>query len=163
MINNFHVLAGDVDTAIDIMKEVAAWGRSIGLNVWKDEHLTRERLMINVQKDDFYVGKISGDNACSMILQWCDTFFWPDSKETEAGYVHKLCVRRKYAGVGLSGKMIEYATEECKRRNIKYLRLDTGWTNEKLCSLYKSLGFEIVDKFLFDDGGAMALFEMKIT
>lgn len=163
MINNFHVLKGDVDTAINIMKEVAVWGRSIGLNVWKDEHLTRERLMANVLKDDFYVGKISGNNACCMILQWCDTFFWPSSKETEAGYVHKLCVRREYAGMGLPGKMIEYATEECKRRNIKYLRLDTGWTNEKLCSLYKSLGFEIVDKFLFNDGGAMALFEMKIT
>ncbi len=162
MINDFNVLKGDVDSAINVMKEVATWGRSIGLNVWKDEHLTRERLMVNVLEDDFYIGKVSGNNACCMILQWSDTFFWPNSKENEAGYVHKLCVRREYAGMGLPGKMIEFAIEECKRRNIKYLRLDTGWTNEKLCNLYKSLGFEIVDKFLFDDGGAMALFEMKI-
>lgn len=162
MINDFNVLKGDVDTAINVMKEVATWGRSIGLNVWRDEHLTREKLMVNVLEDDFYVGKVSGNNACCMILQWSDTFFWPNSKENEAGYVHKLCVRREYAGMGLPGKMIEFAIKECKRRNIKYLRLDTGWTNEKLCNLYRNLGFEIVDKFLFDNGGAMALLEKKI-
>ncbi len=162
MINDFNVSKGDVDTAIYIMKEVATWGRSIGLNVWKDEHLTREGLMVNVFEDDFYVGKVLGNNACCMLLQWSDTFFWPNSKENEAGYVHKLCVRREYAGMGLPGKMIEFAIEECKRRNIIYLRLDTGWDNEKLCNLYKNLGFEIVDKFLFDNGAAMALFEMKI-
>ncbi len=162
MINDFKVVKGDVDTAINIMKEVATWGSSIGLNLWKVEQLTRERLMVNVLEDDFYVGKVSGNTACCMMLQWSDNFFWPNSKENEAGYVHKLCVRREYAGLGLPGKMIEYAIEQCKRRDIKYLRLDTGWNNEKLCNLYKSLGFEIVDKYIFDDGGAMALFEMKI-
>ncbi|WP_346868895.1 hypothetical protein [Clostridium sp. UBA5119] len=57
------------------MKEVASWGRSVGLNVWKDEHLTREKLMVNVMEEDFCVGKFSGANACCMILQWSDTFF----------------------------------------------------------------------------------------
>jgi ribosomal protein S18 acetylase RimI-like enzyme len=162
MISDFRVVKGEVETAINIMKEVARWGRSVGLNVWKDEYLTRERLMVNVGEDDFCVGQVSGDNACCMILQWSDTFFWPKAKENEAGYIHKLCVRRGYGGMGLSRKMVEFAIEECKRRNINYLRLDTGWAKKKLCNLYKSLGFEIVDKFLLDDGGAFALFEMKI-
>jgi len=162
MIKDFKVVKGDVDTAINLMKEVASWGRSVGLNVWKDEHLTREKLMLNVTEDDFCIGKVSGTNACCMILQWSDAFFWSNSKENEAGYIHKLCVRREYAGMGLPGKMVEFAIEECKKRNIKYLRLDTGWTKKKLCNLYKSLGFEIVDKFLLDSVGAFALFEMEI-
>jgi ribosomal protein S18 acetylase RimI-like enzyme len=58
--------------------------------------------------------------------------------------------------------MVEFALVECEKRNINYLRLDTGWTNTKLCNLYKSLGFKIVDKFILDNGGAFALFEMKI-
>lgn len=159
---SFIVSTGEVDNVISIMKEVASWGRSVGLNVWKDEHLTREKLMVNVMEEDFCVGKFSGANACCMILQWSDTFFWPNSKENEAGYIHKLCVRREYAGMGLPCKMVKFAIEECKKRNVKYLRLDTGWNNKKLCNLYKSLGFEIVDKFLLDNGGAFALFEMKI-
>jgi len=162
MVNNFKVVKGEVEKSIDVMKEVAGWGRSVGLNVWKDEYLTREKLMVNSSEDEFCLGQVDGDDACCMILQWSDTFFWPKAKENEAGYLHKLCVRREYAGMGLPKKMVEFAIEECKKKNVPYLRLDTGWNNKKLCSLYKSLGFEIVDKFLLEGGGVFALFEMKI-
>ena len=162
MINNFKVLRGDVEIAIDIMKEVTKWGRSAGLNVWKDEYLTREKLLVDINEDDFYIGQVSNNNASCMILQWNDTLFWPKAKENEAGYIHKLCVRRKYSGIGLSRKMVEFATEECKKRNISYLRLDTGWNKKKLCNLYESLGFELVGKTLIGDRGEFALFEMKI-
>ena len=162
MVNNFKVVKGEVEKSIDVMKEVAGWGRSVGLNVWKDEYLTREKLMVNSSEDEFCLGQVNGDDACCMILQWSDTFFWPKAKENEAGYLHKLCVRREYAGLGLPKEMVEFAIEECKKRNVPYLRLDTGWNNKKLCSLYKSLGFEIVDKFPLEGGGAFALFEMKI-
>ncbi len=50
---SFIVSTGEVDNVISIMKEVASWGRSVGLNVWKDEHLTREKLMVNVMEEDF--------------------------------------------------------------------------------------------------------------
>lgn len=49
-----------------------------------------------------------------------------------------------------------------QKKKINYLRLDTGWTKVKLCNLYKNLGFEIIDKFVIDDGVEFALFEMKI-
>lgn len=162
MVGSFKVLKGEVETAIGIMKEVARWGRSVGLNVWKDEYLTKEKLMVYTNEEDFCVGQVNSNKACCMILQWSDTLFWPNSKYNEAGYIHKLCVRRDYAGMGLPKKMVEFAIEECKKKNAKYLRLDTGWTNRNLCDLYKSLGFEIVDKFILDGGGAFALFEMKI-
>lgn len=162
MLDNFRVIKGEVEDAIKIMREVASWGRSVGLNVWKDEVLTREKLLKNANEDDFCIGQVLGNNACCMILQWEDTLFWPNAKKNEAGYVHKLCVKRNYASQGIPGKLVEFAIEECKKRNIKYLRLDTGLTKTKLCNLYISLGFEIVDKILLDDGGAFALFEMKI-
>lgn len=162
MIDDFRIVKGDVDAAINIMKEVARWGRSVGFNVWRDEYLTREKLMVNVNEEDFCVGQVMGENTSCMILQWSDTLYWPKAKENEAGYIHKLCVRRDYAGTGLSQKMVEFAIEECKKRNVQYLRLDTGWNKKKLCNLYKSLGFKIVDKVLLEDDGEFALFEMKI-
>lgn len=44
MIDDFRVIKGDVDAAINVMKEVARWGRSVGLNVWKDEYLIYQGL-----------------------------------------------------------------------------------------------------------------------
>ncbi|MGH4121601.1 MAG: GNAT family N-acetyltransferase [Clostridium sp.] len=162
MINKFEVLSAEVQPAINIMKEVAKWGRSAGLNVWKDEHLTREKLMVGINENDFYIGQVLEDNACCMILQWNDTLFWPKAKENEAGYIHKLCVRRDYSGLGLSRKMVEFAIEECRRRSVHYLRLDTGWSKKKLCNLYESFGFKLLDKTMLEDRGEFALFEMKI-
>ncbi|MDT8717733.1 GNAT family N-acetyltransferase [Clostridium sp. 19966] len=162
MENTFTVVRGNVDAVISILKEVSSWGPSVGLNLWKEEYLTKDKLMANATYEDFCVGQVDGDNACCMILQWKDDLFWPKAKENEAGYVHKLCVRRPYAGNSLSKKLIDYAIEECKKKNVHYLRLDTGLANTKLCALYRSYGFEIVDKIVLEDRGAFALFEMKI-
>lgn len=163
MSEDFKVVEGNAEAAISIMREVAQWGHSVGFNVWKDEALAKEKLLEHAREEEFCIGQVLGEDACCMILQWEDKLFWPKAKRNEAGYVHKLCVRRKYAGQRLSAKMVEFAIEECRKRNIDYLRLDTRWVNARLCNLYKSLGFEIVDKFLLDEGEAFALFEMKLT
>lgn len=160
---DFTVINGDVNNAINIMKEVAFWGRSVGFRVWKDEWLTKEELLTEDNcEENFCIGKVSGFDACCMILQWQDSEFWADSPKYEAGYIHKLCVKRAYAGKGLSRKMVEYAKKECNKRGAKYLRLDTGWTETKMRELYIGLGFKIVKKIEFDNGAAMALYELKV-
>jgi ribosomal protein S18 acetylase RimI-like enzyme len=161
MVHSFKVVAGDVDNAIDILREVAKWCDDNKMNMWKLSDLTEERLLSGVSRACFCVGKIGEDNACCMILQWYDPLFWPSAKENEAAYIHKLCVRRIYSGMGLSGKMVEYAVAECKKRGVHYLRLDTGWSREPLCKLYESLGFKRVGKKILGERH-FALYEMKL-
>ncbi|HYF81856.1 MAG TPA: GNAT family N-acetyltransferase [Clostridia bacterium] len=161
MIDNFNVTVGEVDVSIDILREVAQWCEDNRMNMWKVSDLTKKSLLVGVKKENFCVGKIGEENACSMILQWHDTLFWPESKGNEAGYIHKLCVRRKFSGIGLAGKMVEFAAAECKKRGIRYLRLDTGWGREPLCKLYESLGFIRVGKRILGER-EFALYEKGI-
>lgn len=159
--NNFNVVVGEVDNSIDILREVVQWCADNKMNMWNINDLTKERLLNGVSEENFCVGKIGDDNASSMILQWYDPLFWPEAEENEAGYIHKLCVRRKYSGMGLSAKMIEFAVTECKKRRIKYLRLDTGWSRVPLCKLYESLGFKRIGKRILGEN-EFALYEMEI-
>lgn len=161
MVNGFNVVVGDVDASIDVLREVAQWCEDNNMGMWKLSDLTKESLLCGVTEENFCIGKIEGDNACSMILQWNDSLFWPEAKENEAGYIHKLCVRRVYSGIGLSGKMVNFAIAECKKRDIRYLRLDTGWSREPLCKLYESLGFRRVGMRILGDS-KFALYEMEI-
>jgi ribosomal protein S18 acetylase RimI-like enzyme len=161
MIDNFNVIVGDVDISIEILREVAQWCEENRMNMWKVSDLTKERLLVGVKKENFCVGKIEEENACSMILQWYDPLFWPEAKENEAGYIHKLCVRRKFSGMGLAVKMVEFATSQCKKRGIRYLRLDTGWSREPLCKLYESLKFIRVGKRILGES-EFALYEKEI-
>lgn len=160
---NFTVSTGEVDKAINIMKEVAAWGRSKGYLVWLDEWLTQDELLTSEAKEEnFYIGKVDGIDACTMILQWTDSYFWPSSPYNEAGYLHKVCVRREFAGKNMTLKMVEYAKEQCRARGVKYLRLDTGWDETKMKEIYRGLGFEIVKKLEYSNGKAVALYELKV-
>lgn len=161
MLNDFKVCKGDVDSAIRIMQEVAEWCEKTGRSMWRIDMLSRDILLQGLQAENFYVGKVGNDNAATMILQWQDSLFWPQINKDDSGFIHKLCVRRIYSGQGLSGKMVAYAIEECKKKGIKYLRLDTGWRRRKLCNLYESLGFVKVGKKTIDDMD-YALYEMRI-
>ncbi|XWX62620.1 GNAT family N-acetyltransferase [Desulfitobacterium sp. AusDCA] len=162
MIDNFNIVVGDVDRSIDVLREVDQWCKDNKLGMWEVSDLTRESLLAGVNEDNFCVGMIGEDSACSMILQWYDPLFWPERKENEAGYIHKLCVSRKYSGMGLAGQMVEFAVEECKKRRIRYLRLDTYWSREPLCKLYESLGFRKVGKRILKER-KFALYELEIN
>jgi ribosomal protein S18 acetylase RimI-like enzyme len=161
MDNDFAVISGDVNSAIAIMREVAQWCEKTGKNMWKLDELVKEKLMKGLTPQNFYIGKIKGKEVSSMILQWYDSIFWPDVKENESGFIHKLCVKREYAGQGISRKMVMYARDECKRRGIRYLRLDTGWNRTKLCTHYEGLGFKKVGKRVVNNK-EYALYEMLV-
>ena len=97
-----------------------------------------------------------------MILKWEDSYLWPDIKCGESGFIHKLCIRRKYSGKGLSESMIDFAIEECRKRNVAFLRLDCAGDREKLCSFYERLGFSQVRRRIlgkFD----VAFYERKVN
>jgi GNAT superfamily N-acetyltransferase len=161
MIKDFIVNKGEVDNAITILREVAKWCEATEKNMWKVDALTKDILMEGLSEDNFYVGKVGKNIVSSMILQWYDPLFWPEIKQNESGFIHKLCVKREYSGLGVSKLMIEHAIEECKSKGVYTLRLDTGWDREKLCYLYESIGFNKIGKRTIGETD-YALYEMKV-
>lgn len=157
------VSAGEVEGAIAIMEETARWGRERGLRLWPEAWLTKEKLLTeDAGPECFCVGRIGGEAACCFVLQWQDREWWPAAPQYEAAYLHKLCVRREFAGTGLPAKVIAYVKRECGKRGASAIRLDTGWEEERVKQIYLDLGFEIVEKRELPNGRAMALYEMKI-
>lgn len=151
------------DRAIAIFREVAAWGRSRGLRVWPDEWLTPSELLTGeAGPENFYVGTVDGKEACAFILQWSDRAYWPDAPEFEAGYLHKLCVRREFAHRGMTARVVEAVKAECARRGARYLRLDTGYDEPAVRDIYLAAGFEIVKALERDGRPVMLLYEMEV-
>lgn len=151
------------ERAIAIMREVAVWGRGRGLRVWPDEWLTPEELLTaEAGRSNFYVGAVDGEDACAFILQWSDREWWPEAAPFEAGYLHKLCVRRKFAHQGMAAQVVEAVKGECVRRGVRRLRLDTGADEAAVRDIYLSAGFEIVKTIQHNGRPAMLLYELKL-
>lgn len=153
----------EVDLSIEIMKEVASWGRKKGLRVWEDHWLTRSALVTSeADEESFCVGYHGMTPVCTMILQWQDDHWWPGAQRGEAAYIHKLCVRRDFSGQNIPLACLDYVLERCRERGASYVRLDTGWDEIEMKKLYRGLGFEIIEKVETSKGKAMALFEYKL-
>lgn len=152
-----------VEEAIAVMREVAQWGREQGFRVWLDEWLTPDELITQEAKpENFCIGKIDGNTVCAFILQNSDSEYWKKSSNEEAVYLHKLCVKREYAHRNMTKLVIEAIKEECRKNDIKYIRLDTGLDEKVVRKIYLNAGFKIVDIIDCDNGRSMALYEMEV-
>lgn len=150
------------ERAAALMREVAAWGRGRGLRVWPDEWLTPEELLTDeAGPGNFYVGAVDGEDACAFILQWSDREWWPDAPPFQAGYLHKLCVRRKFAHRGMTAQVVEAVKEECVRRGAARLRLDTGAEEAVVRDIYLAAGFEVVKTIAQNGRPVMLLYELN--
>jgi GNAT superfamily N-acetyltransferase len=154
------ITQGDTPIAIEIMREAAAWLMETGRPLWRLEDITEHKILAGITKHDVYVGWIADEAAAAMILQWSDPFFWPQSKDN-SGFIHKLAVRRRFAGTNVSRQMVEWAKQETRRRGKGYLRLDCAGNRPKLCSFYENLGFRQIDRRMvgnFDE----AFYELEL-
>ena len=153
----------EMNEAISVMREVAAWGRGQGYRVWPDEWLTQEELIKpDARPENFCIGTLGGKTACAFILQWADADYWPNAPKFEAAYLHKFCVRRDFAGMGMTKLVVDAIKEECRRRGIRYIRLDTGLDEKVVRKIYLKAGFKIVDIMDHSSGRSTALYEMEV-
>ena len=163
----FTFTHGDVDESLSIMREAAQWLIDTGKPLWSVESLTRET--INCPPEDYIVmHDAHGTGVATLLLCEAgklDLQFWADLFDSNAGYIHKIAVRRAYAGRSLIRPLMNYAIAECKTKGITSLRLDCA-NREALCQVYKSLGFtlrETKDVSWGDLKFNVALFEMAIS
>lgn len=153
----------EMEAAIRVMQEVAAWGRQQGYRLWPAEWLTAEALCTPyAQPENFCVGLIEGEIACAFLLQWEDPDNWPQAPRGQAAYLHKLCVRRKYAGRGMTKLLTQALQQECRKRGLRYIRLDTALDEKVVRKIYLHAGYRIVDILDGPNDRSLALYEQPV-
>lgn len=145
----------DVDVVLALLSEAAAWTASIGFPNWP-ARFSRDLVMRGVAGHTLHVAEADGSIIATMTLQWSDAMFWGERPD-DAGYVHRLVVRRDRAGAGLGATLIDWAAQQVRASDRARLRLDVSADNLPLCSYYESLGFEhrgdAQGEFAQPDGG----------
>jgi ribosomal protein S18 acetylase RimI-like enzyme len=134
-----RVTSGDVDEALSVMREAALWCEKAGHPMWPQSTLTRATLCNPAE--EFHVFWREDECAAAMLLSFHDPLFWPEIPPETSGFVHKLCVRRRFAGQACAHQLLEHAANLCQAKLLKALRLDTDANAPRLCALYESCGF----------------------
>jgi GNAT superfamily N-acetyltransferase len=128
----------DLDDVLDILNESARWLASRGINQWRIDGFPRELIARNILQREVYVARINRRAVGTFTLMWSDVLFWPGVRE-EAGYIHRLAVRREARGLGV--ELLKFAERVTTSSGRKLLRLDCFSGNRALCSYYERVGF----------------------
>jgi GNAT superfamily N-acetyltransferase len=155
----FSIFLDRLDDFSSILTEAADWLYSIGKGMWTAQQVSARGLLSEYTPDEMFLGSFDGIPVATMILQEVDALFWPSVPRGESLFLHKLSVRRAFAGTGLAVAMIDWAKREVNCRSKKFLRLDCAADREKLCEFYESLGFHKVREELMFGKWPTAFYE----
>ncbi|MFL9863578.1 GNAT family N-acetyltransferase [Paraburkholderia fungorum] len=126
-----------------------AWGK-------EGDGFSERWVLSNVSQREVYVVEQDDTPAGTFSLDFDDDSHW-GPQEPIAGYVHGLCVRNGFNGLGLGSFMLDWCANKVSGMNRRFVRLDCDVQNAKLCAYYESLGFTRVG--LKSDGYVWSLYE----
>ncbi len=131
----------DLEGISGVLIEAAEWLRGRGIPLWRAEDFAPERLSSDVVGGVFFVAESGGQMVGAMKFQLEDELFWPDFPVGEAAFVHRLAVRRAFAGGGVSGTMLRWAADRARSQGRRFLRLDCDASRARLRTVYEQFGF----------------------
>ncbi|GAB3936511.1 GNAT family N-acetyltransferase [Larkinella terrae] len=135
------------DTFLRIVREVGQWLVDSGQTLWNIDSLTAENLFDAYTTGNSYVMYAVGDDglevpAATFTLQWKDPLYFGDVPDQTAGFIHKLAIRRQFAGQNLFQSILEFCHDVCRQRGIHEIQLETDATRPPLMRFYERYGFQ---------------------
>lgn len=131
-----------LDDFLAILHEVGQWIIDTGQEMWQLDTLTTDNLVDEYTQDNCYVLYVDQIPAATFILQWKDPLYYPDVPDHTAGFIHKLAIRRQFAGQDLFAAILDFCRSQCLARNIHEIQLETDATRPALLRFYERHGFQ---------------------
>ena len=134
-----HASPADAHVVADIIREAVEWLKSAGMPMWQGPAF--EPAAICKSLGYYHVAYIGHEAVGVVKLESSDREFWPEIEPGSSLFVHRLAVRRAFAGRSVSSSLLQYAREKAVRENMGYLRLDCAVDRPKLRKVYEDFGF----------------------
>ena len=112
------------------------------MTMWRANELLPEDITKDVREGLFFLGEHAGEPAGTIKFQLSDLEFWPDVPEKESAFIHRLAVRRRFAGGTVSSALLSWALERTACVGRRYLRLDCEASRYRLRAVYERFGFQ---------------------
>lgn len=136
-----HALPADARLIEEMLLEASRWVDALGVVMWEEGELDREAIEADVNAGMYVIAEADGEPAGAVRFQLEDHLFWPDLEGDDSAFVHRLLVRRKFKGQGVSQALLAWAAAHARSLGKRWLRLDCDAHRVKLRTLYEDFGF----------------------
>jgi GNAT superfamily N-acetyltransferase len=134
-------IPSDVEAVSSILTEAAAWLVARGIPMWRASELQPAQIETDVAEQLFYLAELDDEPVATIKFQLSDPLFWPEVVGDDSAFVHRLAVRRRFAGRGVSQALLAWAARRATTLGRSHLRLDCEASRRKLRDLYEGFGF----------------------
>jgi GNAT superfamily N-acetyltransferase len=133
--------AQDSDAVAEILQEAARWLAARGMAMWQMDELCAARIAAEVISGLFFLAECEGEAAGTISFRLKDELFWPDIEQDDSAFIHRLAIRRRFAGGDLSAALMLWAIARAHSLGRRYLRLDCEASRLRLREIYERIGF----------------------
>lgn len=150
----------DLPLVLTILREAATWLWERDIPQWPPEEFTEDAYAPLIGQGAIALAWKNGQAVGTVTLLWSDPEIWgPD--DGQAGYVHKLAVKRLAAGQGVSHALLAWAEAQVTQAGRRYVRLDCWAGSDALRQFYTNAGFTVCG-LTQEDTWQCALFEKAV-
>lgn len=154
----------DIRIIEEILLDAVNWMSKSGLqNQWNESNVKWSNLSKSYKINDFYISYQNGLPAACIALTDYDPTYWPNILRGESLYLHKVAVKRIFAGKGCSKELIDFAKNYAINHTINTIRLNCNKHRNKLREVYEKEGFICVEEKLFFEKQDTALYVCNIN
>jgi GNAT superfamily N-acetyltransferase len=131
----------DLHFVSEILIEAESWLEKRSIPLWNVHDLSEESLREDVASGFYFLAEANGKQAGTLKYTMTDPLCWPDAYNGESAFVHRVAVRREYAGGTVSTALLKWAVDRTRTLGRRYLRLDCEISRNKLREIYERFGF----------------------
>ena len=129
-------------TVSSILSEAALWLEQNNMALWEGNEVSPDTILQDIELGLFYIAFYEGLAAGVVKFQTEDLVFWPDIPQENSAFLHRLAVRRSFAGRSVSTALLQWAVEQSRALGKQYLRLDCVADRWRLRLVYENFGFK---------------------
>jgi GNAT superfamily N-acetyltransferase len=131
----------DVSKVSDILSEAALWLEQQNMALWEEREVSPKVVYQDIEFGLFYIAFYE-DSAIGVVkFQTEDLMFWSDIPHEDSAFIHRLAVRRSFAGGSASTALMKWAVGNTRKLGKRYLRLDCAADRSRLRLVYEKFGF----------------------
>jgi ribosomal protein S18 acetylase RimI-like enzyme len=137
----------DLDVIWQLRLETTQLLKERGIDQWRFQNPTKQTFENDIRLGEFYVyvdhKEIMGMMALKGGIERTYNIIYDGSWGYDHPYltIHRLAVKRAYLGHHIAEKLLTYADELAKSKEINYIRIDTYFTNKYAIKLFEQHGY----------------------
>ena len=136
----------DIEIILWLFKQAMELQGKNDYKVW--EEIDTIGLEKDIENNQQYKVMLDNNILCIFSVQFNDRFIWREKDKDDAIYLHRIVVNPKFKGQKQFEKVLNWARQFAKQKNLKYVRMDTWADNSKIISYYKTFGFNFIENYI---------------